>query len=73
MRHYVCEKDYDQNYSVCVYEINKYLENYVYMKSHTDDSVITWDKILDAVAKSYEDTGETAKRQKLLLIVVTIC
>ena len=58
-RHCVCKKDYVRNPSICVCEINEYLKNYAYMKSHIDDSVFTCYEVIDAVVKRHKDILET--------------
>ena len=35
------------NPSIYDYEVDKYLENYTYVERFTDDSAITYDKIVD--------------------------
>ena len=52
IKHCICKKDY-----VC--EINEYLKNYVYMKSHIDDSVFTCYEVIDVVVKRRKDMLET--------------
>ena len=58
-RHCVCKKDYVRNPSICVCEINEYLKNYAYMKSHIDDSVFTCYEVIDVVVKRRKDMLET--------------
>ena len=58
-RHCVCKKDYVRNPSICVCEINEYLKNYAYMKSHIDDSVFTCYEVIDVVVKRHKDILET--------------
>ena len=47
-------KDRVWNPSICDCVIVEYLKNYVYIK--TNDSIITFDEIIDVAAKSYIDT-----------------
>ena len=44
--HCASKEDYVLDLSICVCEIDEYLENYVYMKSLTNDSPITFDEII---------------------------
>ena len=53
IKHSVCKKDYVWNPSTCACEIN-----YAYMESLIEDSVVTFDEIIDAVTKLYVDTTE---------------
>ena len=45
---------YAKNHSTCNCEIN-----YAYMKSLTDNSVVTCDEVINTVAKSYKNMPET--------------
>ena len=48
-RHHICEIDYNWNPASCSCENGKYLASII------DGSVITYDEVTDAVAKSYEE------------------
>ena len=52
-KHHICEKDYIWNPATCSCEIGKYLASIV------GDSVITFDEIIDAVAKSNDKETKT--------------
>ena len=65
LKHHACEKDYSFNSVPCNCEINKYFENYAYMKNIIDGSLIQCDKITDAVAKWHSNTAETVFFNKL--------
>ena len=59
IEHRVCKNDYVWDPSTCASEINLYLKNYAYLKSHIDYSVITCDEIIDAEAQLNDETPET--------------
>ena len=52
-KHHVSERDYVWNPNICTCEVNKHL------KGIDDDLVITYDEIINAVAKSYNDPTKT--------------
>ena len=47
------------NRSICSYESNEYLKNYVSLKSHIDDSVFFCGELIDSVAKWYDGVPGT--------------
>ena len=57
-KHHICEKDYTWNPDKCSCQNGKYLA------SITDYSVIMFDEIIDAEAKSYDEETKTVKKNQ---------
>ena len=54
-----CKKDHIWNPSSSACEVSKYFKINAHMKVIIDNSVITCDKFIDAVAKWYNNAAET--------------